>query len=263
MRRLALLLALAVGVSLVPTGGAGAAGEQEWQFVSGNIKLLTRFTDGDGGFPGAGRRLWNASQLTNGLITYIFRVEPDTWMGRFEIEVTREGGAGLGEPFDPADLGVYLYEDLADAANGTPTTTAEYDVREPGGEIGFIPPGTRYAIVFMSRGLDVDFTYRGFTPMTVDATATGFTPADVEVGSGGWVVFENVDTEFHGVRADDGSFDSSPTPKHPLRPGDTFAVRFLGQKEIGYFDPFASDASGQPFRGLIRVVPGPGEGTPA
>ena len=264
MRRLAILLALAVSASLVPAGGAGAAGETEWQTISGNIKFLTRFTDGEGAFPGAGRRLYNVARETNGIVSYTFPVDPETWRGRFELEITREGGEGLPDPLSPADLGVTFYEDLADAGNSAPATTVEYEVRGPGGETGFVAPGSRYAIVFMSRGLDVDFTYKAFTPMTVDINATGFNPADVTVGRGGWVVFKNLDSEFHGVKADNGSFNSSPTSKHPLRPGDTFAVQFLTEGDRPYHDPFSDDGTGQPLhRGVVSVGPGPGPGSTA
>lgn len=262
MRRITLLLALLLGLTLVPTG-AWAGGDTEWQFVSGNIKFLTRFTDADGGWPGLVRRVYNGSAASNGLIGYVINVDPMTQMGRFELEVTREGGEGLPDPFSPADLGIYFYSEFGDAGGqAAPTTTGEYEVRKPGGEIGFIPPETRYAVVFMSRGFDVDFTYRGYTPPTVAIGATGFSPADLEIGSGGWVVFNNTDSDFHGARADDGSFNSSPSDKHPLRPGDSFAVQLLKEKEIPYFDPFGTDASGQPHRGVIRVVAGPGPGTP-
>lgn len=261
MRRTALAMSLLVAFALAPAG-AQAGGEQEMQFVTGNIKMLTRFTDADGGFPGAGRRLYQAAHETNGVISYTFPIEPATVLGRFTLEVTREGGAGLGDPFEPADLGIYFYSDLADAGNSAAVTTAEYDRRTAGGETGFIAPDSRYAIVFMSRGLDVDFTYRAWTPMTIDATDTGFSPADVTVGRGAWVVFRNTGQEFHGATADSGAFNTSPTMKHPLIPGASKAFQLLSEGDLTYYDKFAGDGQ-QPFRGVIHVVPGPGEGTPA
>jgi len=261
MRRIALSVSLLLVFALAPSG-AQAGGEQEFQFVSGNIKMLTRFTDADGGFPGAGRRLWNAAHETNGLISYTFAVEPETVLGRFELTVTREGGAGLGDPFEPADLGIYFYSDLADAGNSAAVTTAEYDRRTPGGETGFIAPDSRYAIVFMSRGFDVDLTYKAWTPMTIDATDTGFSPADVTVGRGAWIVFHNTGQDFHGATADNGAFNTSPTEKHPLIPGAKKGFQLLTEGDFTFFDRFDGDENG-PHTGVIHVVPGPGEGTPA
>ena len=253
MRRIiglgSLALTLLVG-SQAPV--QAAPGEQEFQTVNGNVLMFTRFTDTEGGFPGAGRRLWNAAHETNGLISYTFRVEPETWMGRFDLTVTGEAGIG-----DPADLGIYFYEDMADAGNSAAVTLAEYDVRKPGGEIGYVAPGSRFAIVFMSRGIDVDFSYRGFTPMSVDVGESGFTPAEVTVGTGGYVVWTNVGQQFHSVTAP-GKFDSSPGQNKPLIPGAKFAVYFEQVGDISYGDKYNAEAGG-----VVHVVPGPGPGTPA
>ena len=253
MRRILVIALAGLTAALAAVPGAHAAGETEQQSVAGNIKMFTRFTDAEGGFPGAGRRRWNAAHETNGLVSYTFPVDRETWMGRFELTVTGESGVG-----DPADLGIYFYEDLADAGNSPATSTAEYDVRRAGGETGFVAPGSRFAIVFMSRGINVDFAYRGFTPMTVDVNEAGFSPAEVTVGNGGWIVWKNVGSDFHGVRATNGSFNSSPNPKQPITPGGTYAVQFLAEGDVAYADPFSSTGAG----GVVHVVPGPGPGTP-
>ncbi|HVM11586.1 MAG TPA: hypothetical protein VM638_03795 [Actinomycetota bacterium] len=254
MRRTPLLLSLLLvcSIGLAPSPATAAPGEELLHSVTGNIKMFTRFTDGEQGFPGVGRRLYQAARETNGLVSYTFRVDPATWMGRFELIVTGESGIG-----DAADLGIYFYEDLADAGNSAAVTTASYDVRKPGGEIGYIAPGSRYAIVFMSRGINVDFAYRGFSPMTVEIRDTGFVPADVTVGEGGWIVWKNVGQNFHSVTAP-GRFDSSPGTNRPLIPGATFARQFDTVSTISYMDKYNPEASG-----TIRVVPGPGPGTPA
>lgn len=167
------------------------------------------------------------------------------------------GGDGLPEPLSPADLGIFFYSAFGDfGGQAGPTTTAEYDVTEPGGETGFVAPGSRYGVVFVKSGFDVDFTYRGFTPMTVDVSETGFNPTEVTVGRGGWVVWENVGEDFHSATASDGTFDSSPTEKKPIIPGVSFAVRFLSVKDIEYFDRFGEAT------GVVHVEPGPGPGTP-
>lgn len=253
MKRISATVSLLLAaVVALPNGAQAARGETEFQTVSGNIKMFTRFTDGEGGFPGAGRRLWNVAHETNGLISYTFAVDRETWMGRFELSVTGESGIG-----DPADLGVYLYEEMADAGNSPAVTTAEYEVRKPGGETGFIPPETRYAIVFMSRGIDVNFTYKGFTPMSAEVSEAGYAPSEVTVSAGGYVVWENAGQDFHSVSATGGSFESSPTLKRPLRPGDAFAVQFPAEGDFAYFDRFSTAT------GVVHVVPGPGPGTPA
>jgi len=253
MKRLIGLGALAVAVATAAPSPVGATpGEQEFQSVNGSILMFTRFTDGEGGFPGAGRRLWNAAHETNGLISYTFRVDPETWMGRFDLAVTSEQGIG-----DPADLGIYFYEDMADAGNSAAVTLAEYDVRRPGGETGYVAPGSRFAIVFMSRGVNVGISYRGFTPMTVDVTDAGFVGPEVTVGTGGWVVWENVSQNFHSVTAP-GKFDSSPGQNKPLIPGARYAVPFDAVGDIAYGDKYNAEAAG-----IVHVVPGPGPGTPA
>lgn len=254
MRRVSAIVALALAATLaVPAGAQARQGETEWQFVSGTIRFITRFIDGDGGWPGLVRRVYNASAASNGLIGYVFRVDPATIMGRFELEVTSEGGEGLPDPFSPADLGVYFYSEFGDAGGQAgPETTGRYERRAPGGETGFVPPETRYAVVFMSRGLNVDFTYRGFTPMSVEVSEAGFAPGEVTVGEGGWVVWQNVGADFHGVTADDGSFSSSPTEKHPIIPGATFATQFFQTGDVTYHDPYSTAT------GVVHVVEGPG-----
>lgn len=255
MKKIAILVTLALGASGLLAGPVQAAqGEQEVQATSGNIKFLTRFTDGEGAFPGLARRMYLVAAEANGILGYVLPVEPDTWGGRFDVTVDGQQAV----PGD-ADLGVYLYSDLGDIATQArqPVTLAEYDVRAPGGEKGFIPPETTYAIVFMSRGVDVNFTYRGFSPMSAEVSEAGFAPAEVTVGAGGYVRWTNAGQDFHSVTSTDGDFDSSPTMKQPLRPGEDFMVLFETVDDFTYFDRFGQAT------GVVHVVPGPGVGTPA
>jgi hypothetical protein len=255
MRKIAAALVLATALGLLAPGAATArVGEEEIQTQAGSVLLPTRFTDGEGGFPGLARRLWNHAEQTNGLVGYVFEIQRETWMGRFELSVVSQQN-----PPGDADLGIYFYNhDLGDGANATATSTAEYDARRPGGETGFIPPDTHWAIVFMSRGVNVGFSYRGFSPMSVEISDTGFTPSEVNVKSGAWVVWENVGQQFHSVteQAAKPTFDSSPTPNKPLVPGATFAVRFTKVGTVTYFDRYGTAT------GIVRVESGPGEGTP-
>ena len=252
MRKIAVALTTTVALGLVSPGTVQAhQGEELMQEVNGSILLLTRFTDGEGGWPGLVRRVYNASAASNGLIGYVINVDPATVMGRFELTVT-----GQQNPPGDADLGVYFYDEFGDAGGQAgPVTTAEYETRAPGGEIGFIPPGSRKAVVFMSRGFNVSFTYKAFSPMGVEVSEAGYAPADVTVKAGGFVVWENVGQEFHSVSG--GTFDSSPTLKHPLDPGETFSHQFLEVGDFPYHDKFGTAT------GVVHVEPGPGAGPPA
>lgn len=254
MQRLAGCLVLSLVLGLAAPGTVSARqGEEEAQLTNGTVRLPTRFTDGEGGFPGLPRRLYNHAEQLNGLFGYVFEVDPSTWGGRFELTITSQQ-----DPPNDADLGIYLYNhDLGDGGNAGATTTGEYEVRQPGGEEGFIPPDTHWGIVFMSRGLNVAFAYKAFLPMAVEARDSGFAPADVTVKAGGYVVWENLGQAYHSVTASNGSFDSSPTTNKPLIPGATFTTQFLEVGDFAYFDRYTGAT------GVVHVVPGPGPGTPA
>lgn len=250
-RRITAIAALSLTLSVLIPGSAQARqGEEELQLENGSVLLLTRFTDADSGFPGVARRLYQHARELNGIAGYAFAIDPETWNGRFELTVT-----GQAAPPGDADLGIYFYKDMADGGNAVATTTAEYDVRTPGGEKGFIPPETYYAIVFMSRGLNVTFSYKAFSAMSVEVSEAGFAPAEITVGAGAPVVWENVGEEFHSVSG--ATFDSSPTVKRPLIPGATFVHQFLEVGDFTYVDKFGEAT------GVVHVVPGPGPGTPA
>lgn len=256
MRKIATILVMALSVGLLGPGTVNAAqGEEEVQTKTGGVLLPTRFTDGEGGFPGLARRLWNHAEQTNGLVGHVFEIDRATWMGRFNLTV-----ASQQNPPGDADLGIYFYNhDLGDGANATATSVAEYETRRPGGEEGFIPPDTHWAIVFMSRGLNVTFNYSGFSPMSAEVSEAGFAPAETTVKAGGFVVWENVGQQFHSVTATGTkpAFDSSPTPNKPLIPGATFVHRFEQVGDFTYFDRYGTAT------GVVHVVPGPGVGTPA
>lgn len=106
----------------------------------------------------------------------------------------------------------------------------------------------------MSRGLNVSFTYKGYSPM-VEVSEAGFAPSEITVKTGAYVVWENVGQEFHSVSS--ASFDSSPTLKKPLIPGATFSHQFLEVGDFAYHDKFGTAT------GVVHVEPGPGAGPPA
>jgi plastocyanin len=272
MRKIATLLTLALAMGLLVPGAAqGRQGEEEVQSVTGTIMFPTRFTsysvppnpdttraELENGWPGLVRRGYVAAAASNGVIGYVFPVDSATWLGRFELAVNSE--AATPDGVDKADLGIYFYSHLGDAAGqATPVTVAEYERRALGGEEGFIPPGSNYGIVFMSRGANVAFSYTGYMPMAVEVTDTGYRAADITVKAGAWVVWENISQNYHSVTGTGTkpAFDSSPKANQPIIAGGSFVHRFTQVGDFPYFDRYGTAT------GVVHVVPGPGEGTPA
>lgn len=226
-----LMLPLLMGsVAPADQGPAHSPGGEEVQAIEGTIALPTRFTDLSTGFPGLGRRLFNCSQKTNGLISYIAPIDEDSWGGPFEItDVT----AGATTPDIPdADIDVYIYEELADCEfpGASPVTLAEYDSPGPG-EVGFIPERARFAVLFTPTAFDAAFTMRLYAPPVINIGDGDF---ELSVGSGATVVFHNDTGDYAYVRAVDGSFDSSPGTATGIRNGDDFRHTFstFGTKVI-------------------------------
>lgn len=219
----ALLLPLTVAsTTTVDQSPSHSPGGQEVQRINGTIALPTRFTDGEGGFPGLGRRLFNCSQDTNGVISYIAPVHEWSWGGPFEItDVTAEATT---PDIPDADIDVFLYEELADCAypGAAPVTLAEYAGSGPG-EVGFIPERTRFAVVFTPTAIDAAFTMRLYSPPVINIADGDF---ELSVASGATVVWHNDTGDYAYVRALDGSFDSSPDPATGIRNGDDFRQSF-------------------------------------
>lgn len=248
----ALVLALPLGVlpALAFHGSPHDPPGVEAQKLSGSVALPTRFTNGEGGWPGLGRRVWNASAATNGGIAYVFDVDPATWGGAFLIQDVADA---TGE----ADLDVYLYSEFGDAGGqAAPTSTAEYAQPGKGGEAGFVAPGTRKAVVFTRNGVNSTFVYRGFTAprLTIGAAAT-----DLTVAAGATVVWSNGTDDYSFVRhtptgAGKQLFDSSPKAGTGIPVGGTFSYAFT---KAGTYDYETSAGTG-----TVTVTAGPGAGTP-
>jgi hypothetical protein len=150
-------MAVLVGALVVPLGAQ--AGEDPVQTVAGSITAPSRFyADPTGAWPGLGRRLWLAAAGTNGTVSWIFRIDPETWNGAFAVkDVTDATGM--------ADLGIYFYEDFGDiAGDEQPTTVGEFETVAPGGETGIVPEGAYRGLVFTKDGVDSRFTYEAFAP---------------------------------------------------------------------------------------------------
>lgn len=213
---------LMVSVATADQGPSHSPGGEEVQTIDGTIALPTRFIDLSGGFPGLGRRLFQCSHNTNGVVSYIAPIDERSWGGPFEItDVT----ASATTPDIPdADIDVFIYEELADCEfpGAAPVTLAEYDGPGPG-EVGFIPERSRFAVIYTPTAFDAAFTMRLYSPPVINIGDGDF---ELAVGSGATVVFHNDTGDYAYVRAVDGSFDSSPGAATGIRNGDDFRRTF-------------------------------------
>ena len=238
---LGVLALTAQSVAAAPLG-------EEVQTVAGSIAAPTRFTDGESGFPGAGRRAYLVNPATNGTVMFVLDVDQQSWGGQFVIDTVADvTGSG--------DIDVYFYEDLGGLDNGGTgvVTLAEYDTGGPG-ETGFIPPGTEKAIAFTPNAVRSTFTYHGFSMPTI-SIASG--QLDLTVPAGAYVGWKNDTADYSFVKhtASSPKFNSSPGPGTGIRVGEVFTHQFVN---TGVFPYTTSTGSG-----TITVVEGPGPGTPA
>lgn len=151
------LLALPSASAAAPPAGATV------QEYAGAFIAPTRFLDGESGFPGLGRKVYLVAQAADGIVADVFEVDPRAAGGTFVLGDVKDA---TGE----ADLDVYFYSDLASAADGTPTTVGEFDSPDPG-EAGFVPAGTRFAVVFSPNAVNPTFTFTATERPVVDLTA--------------------------------------------------------------------------------------------
>ncbi|MFP5218665.1 MAG: hypothetical protein ACLGIG_02855 [Actinomycetes bacterium] len=164
-RVLALPVLLGLVAVVVPhaTADVSTPAGTQVQSYDGAFVAPTRFTDGEGGWPGLGRKVYLAAQAADGVVADVFPVDPRAVGGRFELgNVADATGAG--------NLDVFFYGDMASVADGTPVTTGEFASPEPG-ESGFVPQGTEYAIVFSPDAVRPTFTFTAFSRPVVDLTA--------------------------------------------------------------------------------------------
>lgn len=250
-------LAVAVPLGVLPASGAESSTPTgvTKQTVNGTIAVPSRFPDtasgsADRGWPGLARRLWVAASPTNGTIAWVFDVDPATYGGAFEI-------GGVTDRTGAADLDVFFYTEMGDAAGQTPgVTVGEYANPGPGGEKGFVPQGARKAIVYTGNGVGVSFTY---TATDVAKVVLGKDALDVTVPAGATLSWVNGTGDYAFVRATQDSrgrrlFDSGSGPASGLAAGEAFSHTF------GSKGTFTYETSAGP--GVVRVVDGPGVGTP-
>jgi hypothetical protein len=249
---IALVLALPLLLGAIPaTGDEAAVSAEPVQTTPGSVKAPTRFTNPDQGYPGLGRRLWLAASASNGVVAQIIEVDPTTWGGAFEV-------GGVSDATGTADMGIYFYSNFGGlepvAGPHDADSTAEYDTRAAGGEKGFIPFGSKKALVFTYNGVNSTFTYKGFAMPTINLAGGSL---DLTIPSGGFVGWQNNTGDYSFVRhtAAAPEFDSSPGTATGLRNGEVFSHQFT---EVGTYKYTTSTGSG-----TITVVDGPGPGTPA
>lgn len=253
----ALLAAVAVAAMVFAGIPAGASeftppGE-EYDSISGTIALPTRFTNGAGGWPGLVRRAYQASAASNGVIGFVFDVDPETWGGAFVLgDVTDQTGTG--------QLDIFFYEEMGDAGGQVAgVTTGEYQSPSKG-EIGFVPEGSRKGIVFTPDAVNAAFNYTVYTPPVIEI---GKDALDLTVPAGASVVWRNTTADYTYVRHTPASgapaFNSSPKAGTGIRVGDTFTHIFDAPGTYTY--QTANGAS--VLTGTITVTDGPGVGPPA
>ena len=260
-RRPALLLSLPLLLAGLPavSHGADEPAFVAVQTVAGSVASPTRFTDGEQGYPGLGRRAWLLNPATNGTVMYVFDVDPRTWGGQFRFsDVSDATGEG--------DLDVYFYEDFGTVGGllasdpGQPTSTAEYAAVGAGGDTGFIPPGTKKGLVFTRNAVGATFTYEA---AAAPRTSLAGSDLDITVPDGAFITWVNDTGDYASVRRvaprTAFPFDSGSGPASGLRAGETFMVQTT---RTGTF-PYEVVTAAGTRTGTITVVPGPGAGTPA
>lgn len=236
-------------IAAVPAGAAEFQPPgQEVQTVSGSIALPTRFTDGVGGWPGLVRRVYQASAHSNGVIGYVFDVEPDTWGGAFVLgDVKDQTGAG--------NIDVFFYSKMGDAGGtDAPITVGEYQTANKG-EVGFVPEGATKAVVFTPDAINATFNYTGYSVPTL---AIASAARDLTVPAGATIAWTNNTADYSYVRHTPASgaalFDSSPKAGTGIRVGDTYEFTFDTPGTYPY-----ETSTGA---GTITVTDGPGTGAP-
>jgi hypothetical protein len=260
-RRSAVLLALPVLLAGLPavSHSADEPAFTAVQTVAGSIAAPTRFTDGETGYPGLGRRAWLLNPASNGTIMHVFEVDPKTWGGQFRFsQVTDATGA--------ADVDVYFYNDFGTVGGllasdpGQPRSTAEYAAAGAGGDTGFIPAGSKKGLVFTRNGVNTTFTYQAAAMPRIGLAAGGL---DITVPSGAFVSWVNDSGDYASVRRVAANnafpFDSGSGPASGLRAGEAFTVQTA---KTGSF-PYKVETASGIRTGTITVVTGPGAGTPA
>lgn len=149
---------------------APASAAPKKQTVEGTVVVPLPYTDDSGCYAGIHRRMAIVTQeQVNGVGGYHFDVDKATWNGKFKLEPT--GGVG------DVDLDIYFYQQFGtvdqvagDPLNAGSPITVQFNTREPGGEVGVVPPDTTKVIVCMyggqqGGGAGATFMYEAIAPV--------------------------------------------------------------------------------------------------
>jgi hypothetical protein len=152
-----LLLALVpflVAAALLPLAPAAARAPRPGPFVTeGQVLAPLRFAADPtySTWPGGQRTLYTVAG-SNGDAGYTFELPAGYDGGDFVLEVL-SGATGQ------EDLDIAFYQSFSPVIS-----SANLQTREPGGETGFVPDGTRYVIVTMFEGADAAFRFTALRP---------------------------------------------------------------------------------------------------
>lgn len=202
MRTLSIAVALGLAAAgTVPALALDAAGPAE-QKVSGTVVAPVTGTA-----PGVARRAGLVSRATNGLVGHMFDVDPKTVGGVVRLVET-------SDPTGQGEAVVNFYSDLGDVGQGAPAEAGSAGA----GSTTLVPEGTKVAMVYLTAGAAVGFTYTATEAVQV---ALGGASLDVTVPKNSAVRFVNDTTGPLAVTATDESFDSGE-----LAPGAAFSQLF-------------------------------------
>lgn len=209
-RALSLLLAalLVLGALVLPAGAFDLAE----QSVTGTIAAPV-----PSNVSGGPRRAFLVSRATNGLIGHAFDVDATTIGGPFDLTAT-------SDPTGEGDLNIIFYSDPGNAADGAPAIVGQFSAAAVGGERGIVPDEATIAMVFISGGAGVGFSYKA-TPPPVVTLGDGST-LDATARTGGLVRFVNTTADTAYVRhvpASGGTVEFTSDPAG-IAPGATLDV---------------------------------------
>ena len=160
------LVAMIVAALSPVAGHAGVMGPQKEE---GTVLLPGPGPNGEttgGCWTGWPRRFWIFSGgATAGPFGSMFEIDKSTWNGKFKLEVT--GGITGDEDLDVTFYAEPGQIDPADPAQqGGIVESGAYLTREPGGEVGTVPPTAKLALICLGTGTGADagWTYEATPP---------------------------------------------------------------------------------------------------
>ena len=167
-RMFALAVVATLFAALAPVGAqARVAGPQKQE---GNVLLPAPGPNGEttgGCWTGYSRRAWIFSGgATAGPLGSMFEIDKSTWGGKFKLEVT---GGAMGT--EDLDMTFYADPGVVDPVNdpaqqGGIVETGAFLTREPGGEVGTVPPNSNVVLICLGigTGFNADYTYTATPP---------------------------------------------------------------------------------------------------